>query len=446
MGYKKSLSIWVTISLVLVLLTLAFLAGCQPTPPPAKAPAAPTTPAPAPKSTTPIKIGFTNALTGIYSSMGVVETQGRQAWVKKMNKAGGILGHPIQAVFYDSESTSDKGILNVKKMIQDDKVHLVCGDSSTGISIPESMACAQLKTPFSAQSGSSAFEANMKQAGPDIAKWAFRTTQASDQERLAWIFQYYKQLGVKKVAVVFSEDGMGKATGDMAKAYIARSPEFGLEVVMDQTFPADAVTFGPLISGLKAKPEIQGIITGGAAMATALSIVAINEAGINVPICADAAIIVPQNMSVEKVKQGLMRAKLIVSNDPLAIWRELPDNNPTKGFCRNEYNFWKEEVGVEANFGVQYTTCFEQMMILEDIFTRLLKDKPDILDKDLDTARATVRDYYESIKDLPLWGMVTMSPTDHVGYKWGTSFRIGQMGPDGNFHYVPVEPPPAEKY
>jgi len=433
--------------LAIILISAVILAGCAPAPAPAPKPTpTPSPTAPPAASKTPIRIGFTNSLTGIYSSMGAVETQGRQAWVKKINKAGGIMGHPIQAFFYDSESVSDKGILNVKKFIQDDKVHLVCGDSSTGISIPEGMACAQLKTPFSGQSGSSAFEVNMKQAGPEVAKWCFRTTQASDQERLAWIFQLYKQLGVKKVAVVFSEDGMGKATGDMAKAYITKYPDFGLEVVMDQTFPADAVTFGPLISGLKAKPEIQGIITGGAAMATALAIVAINESGINLPVCQDAAGIVPQNMAVEKVKQGLTRARLIVSNDPLAIWKELPDNNPTKAFCRNEYNFWKDEAGVDANFGVQYTTCFEQLMILEDVFTRLLKDKPDILDKDLDTAKATIRDYYEGIKDLPLWGMVTMSPTDHVGYKWGTSFRIGQMGPDGNFHYVPVEPPPPERY
>jgi len=395
-------------------------------------------------SSIPIKIGFSLPATGPMSQTGSVAMKAVQAWVNKINRAGGIMGHTVQGVFYDSESDPNKAILTAKQMMNSDKVLMILGGGSTGLSLALGPIAAQSKVPFLANSGSSLFEAQMFKAGPDTFKWTFRMCNCTSQEQSAWLLMLYSKMNVKKIAVIYSEDAYGQSGIASIKDGITKYPEYGVRLVMEQSYPSDAVTFGPLISTLKARPEVQGIFVRGATMASPLAIGAIKDAGINVPLAGDSVQTSPQFMAVEKVKRGIIKDPGYYIYGDMSFWKELPDTNPGKAFYRDCYNFWKQELNIEADQEM-YSENYRFLMMAQDAFSRLLKDKSNILDQDVAIIRSSVRDYMETTKGLQLGGLITMSPADHTGFAWGTSFRVGQYQKDGQAHYLSQYATPPEK-
>lgn len=392
----------------------------------------------------PIKIGFSNSATGIYAGLGAFPYQAWEAWAKKMDRQGGILGHPVETFIYDSESDPAKVVLNVKNCVDTHKVQIMVAETATGNAIAGGLAAAASGVPFLAASGSSTFEKEMEKAGPDIFKWCFRGTTNSEEERVAWILQTFQQLGVRKVAVLYSEDAFGKANASVMKDYVTKYADFGIEIIAEQSFASDAVTFGPLLSNLRAHSDLEGICVWSATMAGALSVVAIREAGLKVPIAGDYVLALPPFTAVEKVREGLSADPGVYMPGNLSIWRELPDGLSMKAGCEVVYNFCKAEMNVEADHEL-YVAGVSTVLLIEDVYTRLLTDQPDILDKDVETIRAAVRDYIEATDGLNVVGTIEFSPTHHGSFVWGTYNRMAQYGSDGKPHYlsefakVPVE-------
>ena len=58
----------------------------------------------------PIKIGLTGPFTGGSSSMGVSMRDGVKLAVEEVNKAGGVLGRPLQLVERDDEAKNEVGV------------------------------------------------------------------------------------------------------------------------------------------------------------------------------------------------------------------------------------------------------------------------------------------------------------------------------------------------
>ena len=379
------------------------------------------------------------------SQTGSVSTKAAKAWVAKINKAGGIMGHPVEAVFYDSESDPNKAILTTKQMISSDRVLMVLGGGGTGLSLAVGPIAAQSKVPFVANSGSSLFEMQMAKASPETFAWNFRMSNCTSQEQTAWLLMLFSKMNINKVAVVYSEDAYGQSGTASIKDAINKYPEYGVSVAVEQSYPSDAVTFGPMIATLKSHKEIQGILVRGATMASPLAIAAIRDAGIALPIAADSVQMSPQFMAVEKVKRGITRQPGVYTYADMSFWRQLPDSNPAKAFYRSCYDFWKKELNIDADQEM-YTENYRFLIFAQDALTRLLKDKPGILDQDLATTRKAVRDYLESTRNLQLGGVITMSPTDHTGFAWGTSFRVGQYQSNGQLHYLSqYSVPPPKK-
>src|SRR5262245_17519257 len=52
----------------------------------------------------PIKIGFAMSLTGPNAGAGKMFLLGREIWKDEANTKGGVLGRPIQFVYYDDQS------------------------------------------------------------------------------------------------------------------------------------------------------------------------------------------------------------------------------------------------------------------------------------------------------------------------------------------------------
>jgi branched-chain amino acid transport system substrate-binding protein len=72
-----------------------------------------------PSSAEPLKIGMVATLTGPAAEYGHYETRNAKLAAEEVNKAGGVLGRPIELVIEDSQSTNPGGVLAFSKLAGD---------------------------------------------------------------------------------------------------------------------------------------------------------------------------------------------------------------------------------------------------------------------------------------------------------------------------------------
>ena len=80
----------------------------------------------------PIKIGAVLAVTGPAAFLGDPELKTLQLYVEKINNEGGVLGRPLELVFYDDGSDASKANSFGKRLIEDDKIDVLIGGTTTG--------------------------------------------------------------------------------------------------------------------------------------------------------------------------------------------------------------------------------------------------------------------------------------------------------------------------
>jgi len=80
----------------------------------------------------PIKVGWLSSLTGPLSSAAIAENQGVQLAVEEINKAGGVLGRPIELLTRDTAGDPTKAVNFAQQLAFSDKVQFVIGPVNSG--------------------------------------------------------------------------------------------------------------------------------------------------------------------------------------------------------------------------------------------------------------------------------------------------------------------------
>ena len=83
-----------------------------------------------------VQIGAVLPLSGINALAGEDQRRGIELALKKVNEAGGVLGKPFKVIYEDSGNKPQTAIDAAKKLVSVDKVPLVMGEYSSGITIP----------------------------------------------------------------------------------------------------------------------------------------------------------------------------------------------------------------------------------------------------------------------------------------------------------------------
>src|SRR3989441_5211548 len=84
----------------------------------------------------PIKIGFGMALTGGLSANGKPALLAMQIWKDDVNKKGGLLGRPVELVFYDDQTNPATVPGIYSKLLDVDRVDLVTSGYGTNLIAP----------------------------------------------------------------------------------------------------------------------------------------------------------------------------------------------------------------------------------------------------------------------------------------------------------------------
>jgi len=108
-----------------------------------------------------INIGISISLSGRYSIQGKESFEGLLLWIKDVNGSGGIFvgdykkKAPLELVYYDDESSEDKCKKNVEKLILNDRVDLLIGPYSSGLTLAVAPLAGELKKTIWNHGGSS---------------------------------------------------------------------------------------------------------------------------------------------------------------------------------------------------------------------------------------------------------------------------------------------------
>jgi branched-chain amino acid transport system substrate-binding protein len=94
-------------------------------------------------SGTPITIGASLSLTGDFSADGTAYDQGYKLWAADVNKAGGIMGHPVKLTILNDNSDPNQVVTNYETLINTDHVDITFGPFSSLLTTPASAVAAR---------------------------------------------------------------------------------------------------------------------------------------------------------------------------------------------------------------------------------------------------------------------------------------------------------------
>ncbi|HEX4328337.1 MAG TPA: ABC transporter substrate-binding protein, partial [Burkholderiales bacterium] len=84
----------------------------------------------------PIRIGFGMALTGGIAINGKAALLSMQMWQKEVNAKGGLLGRPVELVYYDDQSNPSTVPGIYTKLLDVDKVDVIVSGYATNMQAP----------------------------------------------------------------------------------------------------------------------------------------------------------------------------------------------------------------------------------------------------------------------------------------------------------------------
>lgn len=198
---------------------------------------------------TPIKLGFSIALSGPLAGGGATGLIGMQIWADEVNAAGGILGRPVELVFYDDQSNGSQTPGIYAKLIDVDRVDLLLTPYGTNVSAPimplvkqrNRLIFGMLGTGLNSRIQHDRFFC-MAPWGPD-PELQYRGFVDLGHER-----------GFKKIAIV-AVDGEAQQTAAAGARRVAK--EYGMEMVLDLKIPPNTNDLSGAFNQLKnAQPEM----------------------------------------------------------------------------------------------------------------------------------------------------------------------------------------------
>jgi branched-chain amino acid transport system substrate-binding protein len=176
------------------------------------------------------KVGAVFSATGRTSFLGDPEKKTAEMIAEQINKAGGINGHKLELIVYDTEGDATKCNLAVKKLITQDKVCAVIGPSLSGTSLAVVPLAEKYKTPLVSCAASYKIVHNDKTGKP--YKWVFKTPQ-TDTMAVEAIYTRLQKSGINKIAIVSVTSGFGASgRGEL----IRLAPEYKMNIVADEKY------------------------------------------------------------------------------------------------------------------------------------------------------------------------------------------------------------------
>lgn len=353
-----------------------------------------------------LRIGSVVAMTGPASALGLPEKNAIELLQEQL-ASDTSLPFTVKFITYDDGSDPTKAVNNVRKLITEDRAHVVicCTTTPTSMAILETVT--QAKVPnISLALGQSVIEPVKDRT------WVFKTP-STDQLQVAGLVADMVKRGIKKVAFLGLEDSFGEG-GWIALQSVAKAK--GVEIIASERFSRTDTNFTP--QALKVRQSEPGAVYIHAIPpSSALVHQALKRVGYGGPIYHSGGS--ANNAFISIGKKDVEGA--LLGTTPVLVYTDLPDANPLKPVIKAFAALY------EKRFNVPKVDIFPgQSWDAVNIALKAAGEaaKTGAKFDDLDASRAALRDKIEgAIKEfVGVGGIFTYSPTDHLGLDERSTF------------------------
>ncbi|POH25084.1 hypothetical protein ATY30_28820 [Sinorhizobium americanum] len=211
-----------------------------------------------------IKVGVILALSGPAAPFGIAEADAVRILVDRYNKAGGVNGHQIEAIYHDDQSNPTEGARGATRLIRQEGVQAIIGSSTSSSTLAFAPIAAQAKIPVFAPVGAQSLTSKSHAFFP----WVFRTAPGSQVTMQSMMLNVVFKPGIKKVAIMHQEDAYGKEEAELATRLIKEKG--GIEVVATVSAPLSATDLSSAATRVRnSDPDLVLLLTSAPAMAGA---------------------------------------------------------------------------------------------------------------------------------------------------------------------------------
>jgi len=335
-----------------------------------------------------IKIGSVLSVTGPAAFLGDPELKTLQMYVEDINKKGGVIGRQLELVHYDDGSDAGKANGFGKRLIDDDKVDIIVGGTTTGATMSMAPLVEKAGVPFISLAGAVVIVEPVK-------KWIFKTPH-TDRMAAEKVFEDMKKHGISKVALFSETSGFGQSG---KKETMGVAAKYGIDLVANEAYGPKDTDMSPQLTKIRNTAGVQAVFIFGLGQGPAIATKNYQQLGMKLPLyhahgVASEEFIKLAGPAAEGVR--LPAAALLVAD-------KLAANDPQKPVAQGYANAfkakWKTDV---STFGGH---AYDGLMLAVDAIKRAGS-----------TDKAKVRDAIEATKGfVGTGGVVNMSATDHMG-------------------------------
>lgn len=336
----------------------------------------------------PIKIGSFLSVTGPAAFLGDPEQKTLELYVEKINAGGGVLGRKLELVAYDSAGDAEKARTFAKRLIEQDKVDVIVGGSTTG----ETMAVVPLveaaQIPFISLAGAVVIIEPVK-------KWVFKTPH-TDRMACEKIFIDMQARKFSKIALISGPGGFDKS---MRGQCLGVAKKYGIEVIADETYGGGDTDMTAQLTKIKNTAGVQAVLNAGFGQGPAIVTKNYRQIGISMPLYQSHGV-----ASKEFIKLAGPAAEGVrLPAAALLVAEALPASDPQRPVV---VNYMKE---YEGRFKSEVSTfgghAYDGLYLVAEA-----------MKKAGSTDKAKVRDALENVRGfMGTAGMFNLSATDHMG-------------------------------
>lgn len=347
----------------------------------------------------PLKIGAYLSVTGPASYLGAGAMKTVEMYVEAINAAGGIGGRKVEFQGYDDESDASRANTLVKRLIENDKVHVIIGGSTTGTTMSAAPLVERAGIAMLSLAGGTVIIDPVK-------KFVFKMNQ-TDAMAISRLYDHMLGRGIKSIGIIAGSDAFGRACL-MAAQKLA--PEKGIKILRDESFNAKDTDMTVQLTKLRQEPGLQAILNCGFGEPAAIATKNYKQLGITVPHYGTHAL-----ASDVFVKLAAGAAEdMIMTNGPILVWDQLPASDPQQPVVQSYVKAYRAKFNEAPSFFAG--NAHDAFFAIREAVRRSGSIEP-----------AKIRDAIEKGNDfVGVTGHFRMNETDHVGLT-PDSLRIVQV-------------------
>ncbi len=335
-----------------------------------------------------VKIGAVLAVTGPASFLGDPEKKTLEMYVDQINANGGVNGQKIKLTVYDSGGNPNKSKTFATRLIEQDKVDAVIGDSTTGATLAIMPVFEDAQVPLISLAGA-------VQIIQPVRKWVFKTPH-TDTMACEKIFADLKKRKLTNIALISGTGGFGKSMNAQCHKV---APKYGIKIVHDETYGPRDTDMTPQLTNIKNAKGVQAVVNPGFGQGPAIVVRNYRQLGIKMPLYESHGVCSKQFIKLAGDAANGVRlpcAALLVAD-------KLPDSDPQKKVVVGYKTKYEKKTGQQVStFGGH---AYDALMILTGAMKRAGS-----------ADKAKVRDEIEKTHGfIGTGGVFNMSPKDHLG-------------------------------